>query len=96
MKKILCQNQRMVDGGVEPMCHRFEVSIPDVMVTLLRSLQGDPDGRIIVRCPACKDHSRFAEILVLDGKLTYRTIEGSVMLGDELVFDDVVITAEGG
>lgn len=94
MKIICCQNIRHDDDGHEVSCDRFEVGIPDVLLTLLKSMQGQPDSRLIVRCPGCKKGARFAEVLYEGGKLIYRTIEEPPSLSDKVQFDQVYVTAE--
>ena len=85
----------MVDGN-PVMCGRFVVSIPDVMITILKSMQGDPDARLILRCPSCgKDKGRFSEVLFVNGKLTFRTMEERPSLGEVMEFEDIYVMAEG-
>jgi hypothetical protein len=66
------------------------------VLTQLKFLEGDPDGKIILRCPSCHGDFRFVEIKYTDGKLTFETINEKPDLGKVIEFENVVICSEAG
>lgn len=93
--KLHCANERMGSHGKEK-CDRILISIPDWIITQLKLLEGDPEARIILRCPSCPSAGRFSKISFVDGKLAFQTITEELDLGKRLDYEDVSICSEAG
>jgi hypothetical protein len=96
MRQITCQNTHISLGYGQYKCDRFLVGLPDWILTQLKLMEGDPEGKIIVRCPKCHGATRFAEIKYINGKLTFQILTDKIYLGEKVVFDDSLICAQAG
>jgi hypothetical protein len=85
LRSLNCQNKRLKPQNEK--CFRFLVSLPDCVISLLKSLEGDPDGRIIVRCHSCKN-GNFSEIKFISGKLVFNALKDHPDLGKPIEFED--------
>lgn len=92
MNKINCQNNRQTPRG--PMkCNKFLLSLPDCVLSLLKSLEGEDEAKIIVNCSSCRT-VRFAEIKYVNGKLTFQSIPDKPELGNKILFKNRDVSSE--
>ncbi len=98
MLSLRCQNIRLkpprrpteTNAMEKRKCFRQLITISDAVLTVLKTLEGDPEGKIIVHCPSCH-HGNFAEIKYRDGKLTYESMTSVPDLGRAVKFESVII-----
>lgn len=88
MKKIVCQNHRLDNEKGSIKCKRSEVSIPDVFLAILKAMEGDPEGKIIIKCHSCRS-APFYEVKYENGKLVFESLIGSPDCGEVLKFDKI-------
>ena len=91
LRSLKCQNKRFKPQHDK--CYRFLVSLPECMISLLKTLEGDPDGRIIVHCHSCRN-GNFSEIKFVNGKLTFNSLKEHPDLGEPLDFESDKIFSE--
>jgi hypothetical protein len=91
MNKISCQNNRQASRYKK--CNKFLLSVPDCVLSLLKSLEGEEEAKIIVNCSSCRA-VRFAEILYVNGELTFRSIVDKPDLGTKILFKNRDVCSE--
>ena len=83
--KLLCPNKRIISGEQKP-CEGVLACLPDWVLSVLKTLEGEPDGEIPVRCHQCRT-LRWGRIFDKDGKLCYKVTPDKPDLGEEKIFD---------
>jgi hypothetical protein len=92
MKQVRCQNHRQHFSG-DKSCGKFLVSIPDCILSALKVLEGEEEGKIIVQCGSCRS-VRFAEIKYVGGELTWESVVEKPNLGEKLKFKNISFASE--
>jgi hypothetical protein len=84
-RKILCPNIRVIGGEQRP-CNGILAVFPDWVFSVLKTLEGDSQGEIPVRCHQCRT-LRWGKILYKDGKLCYAVNSDKPDLGEQKLFE---------
>ena len=93
MRLLKCQNTRVGNGGKETRCGYDLVSVPEWLLTSLSLMEGDPEGKIVVRCRWCRGN-RWAEIKFENKQLVFKSLSKKPDLGKPVEFGDVSICCQ--
>ena len=94
MRSIKCQNERVGYKG-KTSCNYELLSLPEWILTQLKLMEGDPEGKIVVHCHWCRG-TRWAEIKYENGKLVFKSLKERPLLGEPAMFEDLSITSQSG
>jgi hypothetical protein len=93
MVKICCQNKRVQPNKGPDKCDRFLISLPNWVLSALKTLEGEEEGKIILKCHSCRGDS-FVEIKFINGEISFVAVEGMPNLGEKLKFKNVDARSE--
>jgi hypothetical protein len=65
------------------------------MLSVLKSLEGDPEGKIIVQCHSCRG-ARFVQIGYKGGALYFKAVDAKPDLGEVVTFSNKKTCSEVG
>ena len=90
---LKCRNVYKNKEGKDTVCNHILASLPGWVLSQLRLLEGDSEGKLVFFCRSCKA-SRFAEIKYVDGKLTFEALLERPDFGKPLEFQEIINISE--